>query len=88
MNIFKSLVYQIGIAGYFLWSSLRACFGFSIDRKSISVGQIVMQVYEIGILALPIVILLNAAVGLMLSMQGIATLEVFGAGVSTIKSNP
>ena len=79
MNTIKQFLYYVGTAAILFYQSILSCFAISADKKRLSFSQLVMQIYEIGILALPIVILLNSAVGLMLTMQGISTLEVFGA---------
>jgi phospholipid/cholesterol/gamma-HCH transport system permease protein len=42
-------------------------------------GAVVGQMMEVGILALPIVALLSATIGVMLAIQGIHTLRTFGA---------
>lgn len=48
-------------------------------RQPVRLGAIVQQFMEICIFAIPIVTMLTATIGLMLAMQGIHTLAIFGA---------
>ncbi len=48
-------------------------------RQPVRIGSVFAQMMEIGIRALPIVGLLAAAIGVMLAIQGIHTLRIFGA---------
>lgn len=47
--------------------------------QPVRAGSIVVQMMETGVYAIPILILLNAAIGVMLAIQGIYTLKIFGA---------
>ena len=47
--------------------------------QPVRAGSIVVQMMETGIYALPILALLNAAIGVMLAIQGIYMLGIFGA---------
>ncbi len=53
-------------------------FGFT-RRQSVSVSAIFREAMQIGVQAVPIVSALAFAVGVMLAIQGIATLKTFGA---------
>ncbi len=48
-------------------------------RQPVRPGSVVVQMMEVGIYAIPIVFMLNAAIGVMLAIQGIYTLKIFGA---------
>jgi phospholipid/cholesterol/gamma-HCH transport system permease protein len=48
-------------------------------RQPVRLGSVFAQMMEIGIRALPIVTLLAATIGVMLAIQGIHTLRIFGA---------
>jgi len=48
-------------------------------RQPVRPGSVVVQMVEIGIYAIPILMLLNGAIGVMLAIQGIYTLKIFGA---------
>lgn len=48
-------------------------------RQPVRLAPIAAQAMEIGIAALPIITMLAATIGLMLAIQGIYTLKVFGA---------
>ena len=59
MNTIKQFLYYVGTAAILFYQSILSCFAISADKKRLSFSQLVMQIYEIGILALPIVILLK-----------------------------
>ncbi|MCP5151655.1 MAG: ABC transporter permease [Ectothiorhodospiraceae bacterium] len=48
-------------------------------RQPVRLGAVVSEMMEIGIRALPIVSVLSATIGVMLAIQGIYTLKLFGA---------
>lgn len=48
-------------------------------RQPVKLAPIVAQAMEVGIMALPIITVLAATIGLMLAIQGIYTLRTFGA---------
>ena len=48
-------------------------------NQPIRISIVVRQMMEIGVMALPIVALLSATIGVMLALQGIYTLKIFGA---------
>jgi phospholipid/cholesterol/gamma-HCH transport system permease protein len=50
-----------------------------LQRQPVRFGQVVQQALEIGVLALPITAVLALTIGVMLAIQGIHTLETFGA---------
>lgn len=50
-----------------------------LQRQPVRFGQVVQQALEVGVLALPIVSVLAFTIGVMLAIQGIHTLETFGA---------
>jgi len=48
-------------------------------HQPVRLAAVFTQMMEIGILAIPIVTVLSAAIGMMLAIQGIHTLKIFGA---------
>jgi len=48
-------------------------------KQPIRAGAVVLQMMEVGIRAIPIVVLLSASIGLVLAIQGIHSLRAFGA---------
>lgn len=48
-------------------------------NQPIRISIVVRQMMETGVMALPIVALLSATIGVMLALQGIYTLKIFGA---------
>ncbi len=47
--------------------------------QPVSVGSVFVQMMEIGVKAIPIIALLGGTIGVMLAIQGIHTLRLFGA---------
>lgn len=47
--------------------------------QPVRAGSVAVQMMEIGIFAIPIIAMLNSAIGVMLAIQGIYTLKIFGA---------
>lgn len=50
-----------------------------VRRQPVRLGHVVQQAMEVGVLAVPIVSVLAFTIGVMLAIQGIHTLETFGA---------
>jgi phospholipid/cholesterol/gamma-HCH transport system permease protein len=48
-------------------------------KQPVRLSSVFSEMMEIGIFALPIVIVLSATIGMMLAIQGIHTLKIFGA---------
>lgn len=48
-------------------------------RQRVRISAVVAQMMEIGIMAVPIITVLSATIGIMLAIQGIYTLRTFGA---------
>ena len=48
-------------------------------RQPVRIASVFQQMMDIGILALPIVTVLSVTIGVMLAIQGIHTLKLFGA---------
>lgn len=72
-------VEEIGGCAALLWQSLYWLLVGRRLRQPVRVGSVFFQLMEIGIRALPIVFLLAATIGVMLAIQGIYTLRIFGA---------
>lgn len=70
---------EIGYCASLIWDSL---YWLVLGRKMgqpVRLRAVVEQMMEIGIRAIPIVSLLALAVGMMLAIQGIYTMRIFGA---------
>ncbi|MGB1025268.1 MAG: MlaE family ABC transporter permease, partial [Rhodospirillaceae bacterium] len=50
-----------------------------VRRRPVRISAVFQHARDMGISALPIIILMNGAVGIMLAIQGIYTLRLFGA---------
>lgn len=72
-------VEEIGFAAALLAESLYWTVAGPRRRQPVRLGVVVQQMMETGILALPIVTALAATIGMMLAIQGIHTLRLFGA---------
>ncbi|MDP4796393.1 MAG: ABC transporter permease, partial [Rhodospirillales bacterium] len=49
------------------------------ERQPVRIGAVVQQMMEIGVAAVPIILMLTGTIGIMLAIQGIHTLRIFGA---------
>jgi len=72
-------VEEFGVAGWLLARSLFFVMVGRARRQPVRLPRVVAEMMQIGITALPITTLLSATIGLMLALQGIHTLETFGA---------
>lgn len=72
-------VEEIGFAAALFLQSLYWLFLGRRRRQPVGVAPVFAQMMEIGILAIPIVTVLSATIGIMLAIQGIHTLRLFGA---------
>ncbi len=70
---------EIGNGGVLVVESFFWLILGSRRKQPVRLGSIFAQMMEIGIQAIPIVGLLAAAIGVMLAIQGIHTLRIFGA---------
>lgn len=74
-------------AGYvcaLLGESLFWIFAGAFLKQPVRVPSVFAQMMSIGIAAAPIVFILSFAVGIMLAIQGIATLKTFGAEAQVV----
>ncbi|MCH7832866.1 MAG: ABC transporter permease, partial [Proteobacteria bacterium] len=70
---------EIGNGGVLVVESFFWLIFGSRRKQPVRLGSIFAQMMEIGIQAIPIVALLASAIGVMLAIQGIHTLRIFGA---------
>ncbi len=70
---------EIGNGAMVVFQSIFWLFAGPRYGQPVRLGSIVVQMLESGIQALPILITLNGAIGVMLAIQGIYTLKIFGA---------
>ena len=71
----EELGYVVALLVESLWWTL---FGFT-RKQTVKPAAVFAEAMEIGVRAVPIVAVLAFTIGLMLAMQGIATLRTFGA---------
>jgi phospholipid/cholesterol/gamma-HCH transport system permease protein len=70
---------EIGHGAMVVFQSIFWLFAGPRYGQPVRFGAIVVQMVESGIHALPILMILNGAIGVMLAIQGIYTLKIFGA---------
>lgn len=70
---------RLGYATMLLLEAVMWLFAGPLQRQPVRLGHIVLEMMEIGVRAVPIVALLAATIGVILTVQGIHTLSVFGA---------
>lgn len=78
----RTVVEAVETVGY--WATLvgESLFWIIVGprlNQPVRLASVARQMIEIGISALPIVALLSATIGVMLALQGIYTLKIFGA---------
>lgn len=72
-------VKEFGYAAALFFESLYWLFVGRRWRQPVRMDSVVREMMQIGILALPIVTVLSMTIGIMLAIQGIHTLRLFGA---------
>ncbi|MCW8836644.1 MAG: ABC transporter permease [Rhodospirillales bacterium] len=70
---------EVGYAGSLFGESLFWLFAGPKYKQPVRIGSVFAQMMEVGVRAVPIVGVLAATVGVMLAIQGIYTLRIFGA---------
>jgi len=81
-DIGKKTVLSVEEAGYIatlLWESMYWLLAGHFKNQPVKVTLFLAEAVKVGILAIPIVSILCFSVGVMLAIQGIETLKVFGA---------
>ncbi len=74
-----SRIEEIGYCGVLLVESLYWLVAGPRMRQPVRVSSIFIQMMEIGIQAVPIIAVMGVTIGVMLAIQGIYTLQLFGA---------
>jgi phospholipid/cholesterol/gamma-HCH transport system permease protein len=74
-----SLVEELGHGGALLWECLYWYFAGPRLGQPVRLRLIMSQMMEIGVTALPIVLIMAATIGVMQAIQGIYALGLFGA---------
>ncbi len=74
-----SKIEEIGYCGVLLFESLYWLIAGPRLRQPVRVSSVFVQMMEIGIQAVPIVAVMGVTIGVMLAIQGIHTLKLFGA---------
>lgn len=75
----SAAIEEIGVGGALVGQCLYWLFFGPRQRQPVRPRSIFEQMMEIGIFAIPIVTLMAATIGVMLAIQGIFTLRLFGA---------
>ena len=70
---------EFGYAAVLLLETIFWVFVGPFKRQPVKLSAVFFQMMQIGVAAVPIVSVLTFAVGIMLAIQGIHTLKVFGA---------
>lgn len=70
---------EIGVCAVLVTESLFWLFVGPGLKQPVRIGTVFQQMVEYGIRAIPIIAILSAAIGAVLAMQGIISLEKFGA---------
>lgn len=78
------MVDEIGYAFMLLFESVKWMLIGKQRRQAIRLSQVAAEAVQIGVRAVPIVCVLAFAVGMMLAIQGIASLKAYGAEVQVI----
>ncbi|TDJ63117.1 MAG: ABC transporter permease [Proteobacteria bacterium] len=86
-NLGRVTVGYIEEFGYFLALIFESCYWIAVGpfkRQPVRFSAVVSQMMEIGVAGLPIVVILSFAIGVMLAIQGIHTLKIFGAEAQVV----
>ncbi len=75
---------ELGYGLMILYESLYWLFTGALHKQAVSVSRIFSEAMQIGVRALPIVMVLCFAVGMMLAMQGLETLKPYGAQAQVV----
>ncbi|MCE2518014.1 MAG: ABC transporter permease [Alphaproteobacteria bacterium] len=76
---FLGAVTAIGYASLLIWDSLYLMFRGRKVNQPVRMHLIIDEIINAGVKAVPVVALMSATIGVMLSIQGIHTLSIFGA---------
>ncbi len=74
-----SFVEEMGNGGVLVVESFYWLIFGVRDRQPVRLSAVIAQMMEIGVNALPIILMLTGTIGVMLAIQGIHTLRIFGA---------
>ncbi|HEB79170.1 MAG TPA: ABC transporter permease [Rhodospirillales bacterium] len=70
---------ELGIYGALFGESVYWIFFGARMRQPVRISSVFAQMMEIGIRAIPIIALMGSTIGIMLAIQGIYSLRIFGA---------
>lgn len=70
---------EMGSGGVMFFESIYWLIAGPRMKQPVRIGSIFVQMMEIGIRAIPIIGIMAATIGVMLAIQGIHTLKIFGA---------
>ncbi len=74
-----AFVEEVGSGGVLIGESVYWILFGVRDRQPVRIGAVIQQMMEIGVKAIPIIFMLCGTIGVMLAIQGIHTLRIFGA---------
>ena len=72
-------VEEVGYCGTLIAESLYWLFAGPRLKQPVRVDSVFVQMMEVGVRAVPIIALLGGTIGVMLAIQGVHTLRIFGA---------
>ena len=72
-------VEEVGYCGALIAESLFWLFAGPRLKQPVRVDSVFVQMMEVGVRAVPIIALLGGTIGVMLAIQGVHTLRIFGA---------
>ena len=72
-------VEEIGVCGALVWETLFWVVMGARLKQPVRMASLFVQMMEVGIKAIPIVAVMAGTIGIMLAIQGIHTLKIFGA---------
>ncbi len=70
---------EVGTCGVILWQSFYWLFIGPRIRQPVRLNHVITQMVEVGIKAIFIIVIMGATIGIMLAIQGIYALKLFGA---------
>jgi phospholipid/cholesterol/gamma-HCH transport system permease protein len=74
-----AMIEEVGSGAVLIGQSIYLLLFGARERQPVRPAAVIQQMMEIGVRAIPIVSMMAATIGVMLAIQGIHTLKIFGA---------
>jgi phospholipid/cholesterol/gamma-HCH transport system permease protein len=74
-----AMIEEVGSGAVLIGESIYLLLFGARERQPVRPAAVIQQMMEIGVRAIPIVSMMAATIGVMLAIQGIHTLKIFGA---------